>query len=265
MRSVTSRHNPIAARFRAMAEEADPTGARVLLDGVHLVRDARDSGSSFEVVAVAASRLTSHTEEGLLARTLSTAGVNVVEVPDSVMTSISPVRTPSGIVAIATRHTAATAEICAAPNAFILAAVDVQDPGNVGALVRVAEAGGITGMYVCGASANPFSWKAVRGSMGSVLRLPIVAGVKTPDVLLSMKASRMRVVAAVARGGAEPETVDWSGKVGIVLGGEGPGLSDDVLASCEARVTIPMAPHVESLNVATAGAILVYAARRQRT
>ena len=60
------------------------------------------------------------------------------------------------------------------PDAFILAAVDVQEPGNVGALLRAAEAGGVTGAFVCGASANPFSWKALRGSMGSVLRLPIV-------------------------------------------------------------------------------------------
>jgi TrmH family RNA methyltransferase len=181
------------------------------------------------------------------------------------MAALSPVRTPSGLVAIVARHIATAGEISAVPDAFVLAAVDVQDPGNVGALMRAAEAGGITGMYVCGASANPFSWKSVRGSMGSALRLPVVGGLKTSDVLSCMKTSGMRTVAAVTRGGADPEAIDWNGKVGIVLGGEGPGLSDDVVVSCDAHVSIPMAPRVESLNVATAGAILIYAARRHRT
>ena len=87
---------------------------------------------------------------------------------------MSPVRTPSGIVAIA-RRTPATAPPTSArhADAFVLAAVDVQDPGNLGSLLRAAEAGGVTGAFVCGASANPFSWKALRGSMGSALRLPV--------------------------------------------------------------------------------------------
>ena len=264
MHPITSRQNPIVARFRAIAEAPDPTGARVLLDGVHLVRDAQDSGLTFEVVAVAASRMAEHTEEGLLARALSSSGIEIVETSDSVFAALSPVKTPSGIAAIATRRPAKAADICAPPQALVVAAVDIQDPGNVGALMRVAEAGGVTGMFVCGTSANPFSWKAVRGSMGSVLRLPVVGGMTTAAALTTMKQSGLRTVATIARGGTDPDTFDWNGKVGILLGSEGAGLSEDVIASCDARVSIPMAPVVDSLNVATAGAILVYAARRQR-
>lgn len=264
IRSITSRRNPLVARFRALAEEPDITGARVLLDGAHLVREARESGGTFEVVAVATSRLAPETEEGLLARSLSADHVDVVEAPDSVFTALSPVSTPSGIVAIASRRPDVAAAICAGPMAFVLAVVDVQDPGNVGALVRAAEAGGVTGMFVCGASANPFSWKAIRGSMGSVLRLPVVAGMSTAAVLSCMKQAGVRAIAAVARGGMDPDAIDWTGKAGIVLGSEGTGLPEEVVAACDARVSIPMSPHVESLNVATAGAILVYAARRKR-
>ena len=93
-----------------------------------------------------------------------------------VFDALSPVKSPSGIVAIARPQGVTAAEICAQPDAFVLAAIDVQDPGNVGALIRAAEAGGVTGALVCGVSASPFSWKALRGSMGSVLRLPVVAG-----------------------------------------------------------------------------------------
>ena len=93
-----------------------------------------------------------------------------------------------------------------------LAAVDVQDPGNVGALLRAAEAGGATGAFVCGASANPFSWKALRGSMGSALRLPVVAGMTADAVLTCMADAGVRTVAAVPRGGDDPDAVDWRGQ-----------------------------------------------------
>jgi TrmH family RNA methyltransferase len=139
----------------------------------------------------------------------------------------------------------------------------VQDPGNLGALVRAAEAGGATGVLVCGASASPFSWKAVRGSMGSVLRMPIASGGVARDVLHETKAAGLRSVAAVARNGDAPASIDWRGALVLWLGGEGPGLDPDFARECDARVTIPMAPPVESLNVAVAGGILIYAAGRQ--
>ena len=265
MRLISSRQNPIVAAFRTLADEPDLSGTRLLLDGAHLVSDARSSGLHFETVAVAASKLTSQTEEGLLAQRLDREGIDVVEASDAVFDAISPVKSPSGIVAIAGRRGITAAEVCAQADAFILAAIDVQEPGNVGALIRAAEAGGVTGALVCGVSANPFSWKALRGSMGSVLRLPIAAGLTTHQAFTLMRKSGVRTIAAIPRGGDDPDAIDWRGKTGLLLGGEGPGLTDEAIALCDARVSIPMAGSVESLNVAAAGAILVYAARRQRT
>jgi TrmH family RNA methyltransferase len=264
MRTVTSRQNPVVARFRALADAADATGARVLLDGVHLVRDAQESGHTFEIAAVSSSRLVSDNEEAQMAERLVKSGVEVIQAPDAVFAAMSPVRTPSGIVAIASRRPTSASEICGVEDALILVAIDVQDPGNVGALVRTGEAGGMTGMFVCGASANPFSWKAVRGSMGSVLRVPIVAGMTTASVMTCLRSGGIRTVAAVPRGGEDPDTIDWRGRVALIVGGEGGGVPDEITQSCIAVVSIPMAARVESLNVAAAGAILVYAARRQR-
>jgi TrmH family RNA methyltransferase len=144
----------------------------------------------------------------------------------------------------------------------------VQDPGNLGALVRSAEAGGVTGMLVCtsgrSGAANPFSWKALRGSMGSALRLPLAAGIPANEAAGALKSAGARLIAAVPRGGHDPDLSDWRGHVGLVVGGEGPGLQEELAALCDQRVTLPMSPTVESLNVAVAGGILVYAARRQR-
>lgn len=264
MRSITSRQNPLVTRFRALADSADPTGARVLLDGVHLIRDAHESGHVIEIAAVSSSRMAADTEEARLAHILEKAGVEVVQVPAAVFAAMSPVRTPSGLVAIASRRPASAADLCSVSNALLLVAIDVQDPGNVGALIRTAEAGGMTGMFVAGASANPFSWKAIRGSMGSTLRLPVVGGTPSAALLSCLKSGGIRSIAAVPRGGEDPEEIDWRGKVALFVGGEGAGLPEEVTSQCDALVSIPMAAHVESMNVAAAGAILIYAARRQR-
>jgi TrmH family RNA methyltransferase len=265
MNVVTSRQNPIVRTFREAAETPDARGHRLLLDGAHLVRDARAAGLTFDVVAVAASSIESSSEEALLARELARERVDVVTVADRVFNAISPVKHPSGIVAIA-RHTPATpAAICESDPALVIAAIDVQDPGNLGSLLRAAEAGGATGAFICGRSANPFSWKALRGSMGSGLRLPVVGGFATTDAFECLAEAGLRTIAGVPRDGDSPDAIDWRGRVGLLVGGEGPGLPDDLVARCDRRVTIPMTPPVESLNVAVAAAILVYAARRQRT
>jgi RNA methyltransferase, TrmH family len=188
----------------------------------------------------------------------------VLSVSGTVLAAMTPVRAPSGIVAIVRRTPPTIGAICSARDAFVLAVEDVQDPGNLGSLLRAAEAGGATGALICGASATPFSVKAVRGSMGSVLRMPVLGGLDTMAAMTAIDASGLRTIASVARGGEDPEAVDWTGRVALWIGSEGQGLSEATAAACNARVTIPMEAPVESLNVAVAGAILVYAARRQR-
>ena len=264
MRTVSSRQNPIVRTFRALADDPDPTGERLLLDGAHLVRDARASGAVFEILAVAASALRNGSEEEQLVRSIEASALDVVVVADKVFSSLSPVKTPSGIAAIVRRQVTAPALLCRQPNAFLVSGVDIQDPGNVGSLIRAAEAGGATGAFLCGTSASPFSWKALRGSMGSALRLPTVAGMTVDAVMDCMAEAGVRLIAAVPRAGQDPDNIEWRGTVGLFVGGEGPGLSDEVVSRCSAAVTIPMAPTVESLNVAVAAAVLVYTARRQR-
>lgn len=265
VKTISSRDNPIVRDYRELAGEPDASGARLLLDGAHLVREAHAAHMEFESVAVAASRLIEPTEEGELARALDAEGIAVINVVDEVFAAISPVRTPSGIIAIAGRTPVDPSAIWNMRNGFTLVAVDVQDPGNVGAIVRTAEAGGVTGVVVSGASANPFSWKALRGSMGSALRLPVATEPGVSAIATCVRAGGTRTVASVPRDGRGPDEIDWTGSVALFLGGEGQGLSNDIVSQSDDRVTIPMASGVESLNVAVAGAILIYAARRQRS
>jgi TrmH family RNA methyltransferase len=264
VKSISSRQNPIVRTFRALAGDPDPTGERVLLDGAHLVREAHAAGAVFEVLVVAASRLRAGTEEDRLVSELESSAIEVVAADDNVFAALSAVKSPTGIAAIVRRKVTAPTSICSRPRALVVTAVDVQDPGNVGALIRAAEAGGATGAFVCGSSANPFSWKALRGSMGSALRLPVVAGMTIDAVMNCVTDAGLRTIAAVPRGGRDPDDIDWHGSIGLLVGGEGPGLNDELVGRCETRVSIPMAINVESLNVAVATGVLIYAARRQR-
>jgi len=264
MKTISSRQNAVVRAFRELADSAEFNDARILLDGVHLVREASIAALEFEAIAVASSHLNGTSEAGDLARALESAGAPVFVVSDPAFRVVSPVRSPSGIVAIARRLPSDAGAISRTSAGFTLVATDIQDPGNLGGLIRVAEAGGVTGVLVAGTSANPFSWKALRGSMGSALRMPIAGGRTLDAIMGCARTSRTRTIAAVPRDGHAPTDVDWRGSVTLLLGGEGRGLPPGVLTACDDLVTIPMTPPVESLNVAVAGAILIYEARRQR-
>jgi RNA methyltransferase, TrmH family len=264
MERISSRQNPVVSAYRDLAREPDPAGLRLLLDGAHLVREAHNAARTFDSVVLASSRLDSENEERSLAEALERGGIKVAVASDRVFASISPVRTPTGIIAIAHHHPTTAAAILEQARLFALVVVDVQDPGNLGSLMRVAEAGGVTGIIVAGDSANPFSWKAVRGSMGSVLRMPVARSASIDAVMQDIRKTNTKAIAAVPRDGWDPDAADWSGRIALLLGGEGPGLAARVVAAADERVTIPMEPPVESLNVAASAAIIIYAARRAR-
>jgi TrmH family RNA methyltransferase len=237
----------------------------VLLDGAHLVRDALESRLSFEGAIVTSDKVGGSAEEGLLAEALAARGVDVAVADARTFDAASPTRQPSGIVAIAARRPTTAADLSAADHAFVVVTHELQDPGNVGAVIRSAEAGGADGVVVTAGSANPFSWKSLRGSMGSALRLPVWFGVDAAAVMDTLDRSGFTSVAAIARGGDDPDTLDWRRKAALWIGGEGQGLPTALVRRCAHRVAIPMAPPVESLNAAVAAGVLVYIARRHRT
>ncbi len=263
MRTISSRSNPLIRQFRDVADAADPESPLVLLDGVHLVTTALDARLPMPVAAIADVELEDPEFVALIAR-LEAAGTDVVAVSTTVMDAMSPVRSPSGVVALVEHVLSSPHALLRTPKALVLAAADVQDPGNLGALVRSAEAASASGVIASGLSATPLSWKALRGSMGSALRLPVAIAVDTLELLGEARAAGLQTVAAVPRGGQAPEAIDWTLPTILLLGGEGPGLSHAVVEASDVSVTIPMAEPVDSLNVSVAGALLLYAARLQR-
>jgi RNA methyltransferase, TrmH family len=260
MKRITSRQNDVVRHYRAVARGEERN--LLLLDGAHLVSDAVAAGVKMRHVMVVAAAAESAEVRPLLDG-LERAHVEIALASPPVMAAVSPVRSASPIVAIAERPPTAVRLFGRQP-ALVLIACDVQDPGNLGAIVRVSEAAGASGLMAVGRSADPFGWKALRGSMGSALRLPIAIGRHADEAVDEARRHGCRVVATVPRGGHGLFEVNLKGAFAVLIGGEGPGLSDALVNAADERVTIPMRPPVESLNAAVTAALVLYEAHRQR-
>jgi RNA methyltransferase, TrmH family len=261
MQRITSRQNPLVARFREVARGEAPE--LLLLDGTHLVSEALAASIRVRQAVVSSDALERSDVVAILDE-IARQGIDIVAASAPVMDAISPVRSASQLVAIGERPAHDSERVYGRGQALLVLAADVQDPGNLGAIVRVAEASGAGGVIAAGISANPFGWKALRGSMGSALRLPVAIDPDTAHALAEARRRGYRLVATVPRGGQSHVDADLHGQIVIIVGGEGPGISQHLVNTTDLRVSIPMEPPVESLNAAVAAAVLVYEARRQR-
>jgi TrmH family RNA methyltransferase len=281
---ITSRENRWLKRFRAALSGERADDGIVGVEGVRLVEAAIGSGLLVEGLLV------SESGERHLPRVASVlaSAVPVLRTSDKLFTSIADTRTPQGIAALV-QPRPATIEKLLPGTALLVVLVGVQDPGNVGTIVRAAEAFGATGTVTCAAdgigTADPFGPKALRASAGSALRLPIVHGISSTILLGQLKMFRIKVYAAVAAATVAgipkkktseaasplvcPWDIDWKTPAAILIGNEGSGLPADVVRAADARIYIPQAAAtapvgIESLNAAMAASILLYEAMRQR-
>jgi TrmH family RNA methyltransferase len=265
MQRISSRRNPLVRRFRALAQGSnlDGEGLRsLLLDGEHLLREALASGIRIEVAALADSGPRNPLES--LAAELVQDGAQVVSVTRPVLEAMSPVHAPSGAVAIARVRGASLDAALEKQPQLIFMLRDVQDPGNVGAIVRAGEACGVTGIVAGEGTADPYGWKALRGSMGSMFRVPVASHASLLEGARRARTRGIRLFAAVPRAATSLHETDLRQPSAVLLGGEGSGLPPALLEEADDRLTIPMRPPVESLNVSIAAALIAYEAARQR-
>jgi TrmH family RNA methyltransferase len=255
---ITSRQHSVVKAFRTAARG---DAAMALVDGWHLLAEAERADLAIETVAVAGEP-----PDGTTANLLRALGrrARVISVSGDVMKAISPVRTPSGVAALVGKRPSTLGALLSHDPALVLVAVDVQDPGNAGAIVRAAEAGGSDGVVFCGEAADPWGWKALRASMGSTFRLAVAREADAAAVCRTLRGAGLALVATVPRGGAPMQEADLRRRMALLVGGEGEGLAPALIDAADLRVSIPMAAGVESLNVAVAAALLVYESRRQR-
>ncbi len=257
---IRSRSNPLVRRFRAVQAGGGRAEGLALVEGVKLLEEAVAAG--IRIVEVAATpRPAPRARRAIDAAVAAGARPRVVD--EDVMASLSEAETSQGVVALARRPDVDPERLFHGVP-LVVVAVGLQNPGNLGGLLRTAEAAGATGAFATQGSADAFSWKALRGSMGSAFRLPHVGGLTLEKVLAALRKHAVRTVATVAEAGRRYHDVDLRGPVAFLFGNEGAGLPDAVVREADLRVAIPMRGAVESLNVGVAAGVLLFEAARQR-
>jgi TrmH family RNA methyltransferase len=258
---VRSRANPAFRRFQERKRRARGDGL-LLLEGVTLVEEALGAGLRVVEAAFSERAAAKPTGRALLER-LQRAKTRGLFFADALLDSLAEVETSQGVIALAEPKHFVEADVFAS-TPLLIACWAIQNPGNLGGLLRTAEAAGATGALLGAGCADPFGWKALRGSMGSAFRLPHLSGLEAPELVALAKTRGLRLLAADARARRRYDEVDWRLPSALLLGSEGGGLPPELLEASDERIAIPLRPPVESLNVGVAAGIVLFEAARQR-
>ena len=251
MESITSRSNPLCTHLRKLAASASyrRDSGEFLCDSPTLLGEALLWGAELHTVVC--------TDPAALPAL--PAGVRTVRVPEDLMEALSPARTPQGVLSV-----------CAVPDRPLpdrltgrrYAVLDnVQDPGNVGTILRTADAFGADGLFLLNGCADLYGPKTVRASMGAVFRCPVWACTLSALRGLLTKSGLPLYGAALRADTVDVRQADFS-RCAVAIGSEGKGLSAETLSACDLTVRIPMSDHCESLNAAAAAAVLLWEAAR---
>lgn len=257
--SVTSRQNPLVKQIRQLHS---PKGRReqqqFLLEGTHLVEVASNVNYPLEIVCATAKWQSAHPQ---LWQRLEAQAVRMVEVSEVVIEAIATTVNPDGVVAVAPRGTITPPPI--PTSGIVLAMETIQNPGNLGTIIRTAVAAGACGLWISADSTDLDHPKVLRASAGEWFRLPMgVCEDLTAQVQLC-RSQGVQVIATAASAKMTHWEIDYRQPTVILLGNEGAGLSAELGAIAHQQVRIPLSPGVESLNVSIAAAVILYEALRQ--
>jgi TrmH family RNA methyltransferase len=187
-----------------------------------------------------------------------------VVVQDQVFRQISDTQTPQGIMAVVRQAQTTLDEILQKPDPLLLFLENIQDPGNLGTMMRTAEGAGVTGVIMSRDTVDIYNPKTVRATMGSLYRMPVVCVDDFCEAVRQAEKAGISIYAAHLKGTATYDRMDYCKATGFMIGNEGNGLTEEAANTATGYIRIPMAGQLESLNAAVAGAVLMYEASRQR-
>jgi TrmH family RNA methyltransferase len=261
LRRVAGRHNPRLKELRQAFRrgELTPQG-ECAIEGVKLVEEAIRSGQRLGGVFFSDSARA--LAEKLLPQI--NARVETLLLPDSLFNSIVPSDAPQGVAALVRLRAVSAEHLLERGNLGpIVVAAGLQDPGNLGTILRSAEAFGAAGVFLTEGTASPYNAKVLRGSTGSIFRLPVVQ-ITSGGLLPLLRQRGVRLVATSSHKGTPLPQANWNLPLAIFIGNEGAGLSRELLHQMDETLVIPQAAQVESLNAGVAASIVLYEVARQR-
>jgi RNA methyltransferase, TrmH family len=258
---IEGRHNTHLKELRQAFSRAErtPSGA-CAIEGGHILEEAIRSGLRLEAVFF------SESGENRADRLLPQIASNVETwlVPDKLFATAVPSESPQGVAALVRMKEFSVENIIeTSRRGLLLAVAGVQDPGNVGTILRSAEAFGAGGVLAGENTVNLLNWKVVRASAGSIFRLPSTRA-KLADVVPMLRDGGIRLLATSSHKGVPAYDEDWSQPAAVFIGNEGAGLPREILSNMDGLITIPHSARVESLNAGIAASIVLYEAARQR-
>jgi len=256
---ITSLQNPLVKQMRKLhsAKQRSQQGI-FLLEGTHLLEEAYAANYPLECICCTSQWQENHQQ---LWQQLSHLGSRVEVVSPEVLQAIATTINPDGVVATATRQQGQEVPY----TGISLALETLQDPGNLGTIIRTAAAAGASGLWLSADSVDLDNPKVLRASAGQWFRLPMVVSQDLRQTVLQCQAAGMQAIATLPTAKMTYWQVNWQLPSLILLGNEGAGLSADLAAIADLQVQIPLCGGVESLNVGIAAALLLYEARRQRS
>ncbi|HUS20157.1 MAG TPA: RNA methyltransferase [Terriglobales bacterium] len=260
LRTVTSAQNSLVKDFRkAFAAGALVDGA-FAIEGMKLIEEAIRSG--LKIRAVVFSESGAARAERLLPQLSAQAETIVVD--DQIFSAFAQTETPQGVAALVAVKEFELGPLLSVAEPLLVVVVGLQDPGNLGTILRCAEAFGATAVILAEKTVSRFNHKVIRASAGSAFRLPCIA-VPTDTLIPKLREKQIRMLATSSHKGGDPiDMAALIGKVAIFIGNEGAGLPKEVMAQMDGLVTIPQSEKVESLNAGIATSIILYEAARQR-
>ncbi len=233
----------------------------ILIEGSRLVLDALDAGANVTEVFCTSAFLASAQGRHLEAR----RGGILTVIAEGAAAKLSDTQAPQGVFAVVEFVAHEFDDVVLGPDALVLVAGGISDPGNLGTMIRSAAALGASCVVAPGESCDVLNPKTVRATMGAIFRVSVVAGQSLGGVIDALRSRGLRIVAAVAGGGRPPWNVDLRPATALLIGSEAEGLPDESIRAADELVTIPMPGQTESLNAAASAAVLLYEAARQRT
>jgi TrmH family RNA methyltransferase len=261
---LTSKDNPLLKTIRLVASQARRAPADlVLVEGLRSLEEAAGAGCPIETVLLSDS-FGADIRENQLLEGWASAGVRLYRAADSVISGLSDVRAPQGAIALVRVPKLRLKDVPLPHNPLILCACAVQDPGNLGTLIRTAAGAAAAMVCTTPGTASARNPKAVRASAGACFRIPVVEGVPPREFLSYCREHEVRIWRTDAHAGVACFEADLRSPSAILLGNEAQGISQPEWEPAPS-IHIPMAPGVESLNVGAAGAILLFEAYRQRS
>ena len=260
---ISSARNPIVKRIRLLADRRHRRreGAFVVM-GIQPVWQAVEAGAKIETLVLAPELLHSAPAAGMVAAQ-EAAGVPVARLTGELFARLADRDAPAGLAAIVRACPSSLAELPVGPGSLFVALHEVGNPGNLGSVVRTADAAGAGGVILVGHTTDPYDPVAVKATMGAVFQLPIARSA-TVDELFAWATGRGVTVATASPGAADDLwTAPCPLPLAYLLGSEGEGLPPEVLARGDVQVRIPILGRAESLNLAVAAGVLLYEARRR--